>query len=412
MKDIVDRLEKRTKYLWRAAFFGSALFFGITFEGDYKEYLTWSVFFVFFVIDHLIGYAIRLMYKIEPSAIIDIVKSMGITGIHKGIDTYGYSEDYIRSYWFFPEESKAYTYYKRDRYGFNTPDDYKFMYISLYDKKKRNNDKIEVYKMLTRSRYIKKTTDNLKTMELSIKLELSYINDQFVLKNHYNRDDVASLHVDEAFSYFHKFVEDIKVLFDPVDFYHFMKDSSFELEISTKIKRNLLVSSKTDGIKKYRLNVKWADNIGSLKLGKFRWCFKDGSAIEFHDYSELISDCKKKNKPLPAWLVIDKYYVSTIFNRLISIYSDKLGEYAVYSDSEVIEKWKKIVIKEKLKMKKRIEVLKNKVKQRTYKKVKPEDIKFWENRSLKKQLNSTKRIIKLKKKINKRTYKVNVSINK
>jgi hypothetical protein len=101
-----------------------------------------------------------------------------------------------------------------------------------------------------------------------------------------------------------------------------------------------------------------------------------------------------------------------MFNRLISIYSDKLDEYAVYSDSEVVEKWKKIVIKEKLKMKKRIEVLKNKVKQRTYKKVKPEDIKFWENRSLKNQLNSTKRIINLKKKINKRTYKVKVSINK
>lgn len=316
MLDIITKLEKRVLFLCRLMFVGYLVFFTHYLNNSLSVFTIVSIIFCFFIFEKIISFSVRWIYKIEPKSIIEMLQELEIKDIYKGMTTYSYSEDYIRSMAIQPSQSDALIAFKNNYYN----KQYKFVYITLFDKNKKNSDKIELYKLLN----VKNNTfrdNDLKQLLLSINLELSYIDNQFVLKNNYSRFGIDSLTMNEALEIFNKFINDIKVLFNSEDFEQLMKESYFELDLRFYIERNLLKKSKIDKTFSYGLNIQWSDSLNFMYVYRYKNCFRSGEAIRIHDNTRIFDEAKRNNITVNEY-IDEKFCYSNIFRQIFNKYED------------------------------------------------------------------------------------------
>jgi hypothetical protein len=372
MIDIIEKFSKLARYSWRIVAILYLNFSDFKLEG-WAGMLNLFLFIVgCVVIDFSIGFFIRWVYKFKPTSLKKILKSINIEGIQNKMSECSYSEDYLLSRWFIQFSSDEYRSYMndKDRHPFKN---YKFNYITLYNK--NNNDKIEVYKTLPN--YKTTSTSSLKNMSIDVVLELSYINETFVIKNEYPSDLLGSLITADTFFQFDNFINNLKILFNPDDFSNLMKESSFEIVVSNDFQRNLITPNTYEGIRSYSLNVKWSTNITFMNISQYKPCFASGEIFRFVDYTQYIAYCKNNNinikreiKERYVYSMFEKIfdqYESNRIKKLINYeksYDDEDDETVVeyetedktlnYENSDDIEFFKKTVIKNKNLLKRKI----------------------------------------------------------
>jgi len=351
MLDVVGRLEKRVKYIWRMLFIATLMFY-YKIENDSLSSIAmlFGLIFCCFIVEHCLAAVVRWIYKIDPESVIDVLKGMGVRGFYDKMNAFTYSEDYRRSFSFFPSLSNDYKIFK-NYYDYN---DYQFGYLSIYDNKNKNNDKIIVYKNIERTAI--EDTETLKQLNICLNLELSYINNAFQIKNYYPDGSVESLHIEKAFSHFNKFIDNLRFMFNDDDFYTLMKESYFELKFTTSVQRNLIKKTVSNGLMSYTLNVKWSDKLHDMKTLISKKIFINDEVFLFGDYSKTLDYIK--NKDNTEFEVSENHLYSRMFNYMLHNYKQKDKEID-YNNQDDLEEWKKYIIKKSLKMKKR--KLKNKM---------------------------------------------------
>jgi hypothetical protein len=336
MIDIVGKLEKRVKLLCRTLFIGYLIFFDYYINNSINSiniFVLFGIMVCYLIVEHFILFAVRWVYKIEPESIIEILQELGVKDIYKEMKTFSYSEDYIRSLMIIPNQSQEFYDFK-NRYYSSYGQNYKFSYITLFNNKNKSRDQIEAYKLLQSRDEVSKS--DLKRLLLSIRLELSYVDNQFVLKNNYTKIAIDSLHMNESLYIFNKFIDDIKILFNPKDFEQLMKDSYFEFDLRFFINRNLLTKSEIDKTFSYGLNIQWSDRLASMHVLKYKDCFRSGEAIRIHDSTRVFEEAKINNK-ISTQHMVEKHCYSNIFQQIFNTYQDEKDRKIINYVNKLIE---------------------------------------------------------------------------